>query len=101
MKKHEAMEEIMSNYGKLSDMAELAGYSREDAEKWCISDDIPEMQIAKKYVKKQRRNSILFSLFSVLLCFLLGDIYFHTVSYCLMSVITWCIVPFLQTNKKG
>ena len=34
MKKHEAMEEIMSNYGKLSDMAELAGYSREDAENY-------------------------------------------------------------------
>ena len=44
---------------------------------------------------------IIFFVFGFCICFLLGDIYFHTVSYCLMSVITWCIVPFLQTNKKA
>ena len=89
MKKHEAMEEIMSNYGKLSDMAELAGYSREDAEKWCISDDIPEMQIAKKYVKKQRRNSILFSLFSVFAFVFFLEIFTFTpyhIALCLLSL---------------
>lgn len=63
--KGDAMEEIVSKYGRLSDMAELAGYSAESAQKWRLNCNVIDLKPLKKEMSKQRRRINLISLLTV------------------------------------
>ena len=63
--KDDAMEEIVSKYGRLTDMAELAGYSAESVEKWRLDEETVDLKPLKKEMRKQRRRIYLISLFTV------------------------------------
>ncbi|MCI8549944.1 MAG: hypothetical protein HFI68_05015 [Lachnospiraceae bacterium] len=51
-----AFEEIAGRYGKLSDMARLAGYTKEDAARWRTGESAKDFSTVRKEMKKQRRR---------------------------------------------
>lgn len=61
----EALEELLGKYGKLSQMAELAGFSADDAKKWRGETQAVDYRILKKEIWKQRLRIYLTSAFSV------------------------------------
>lgn len=56
MSSDKAFETIVGSYGKLSDMAVLAGYSAKDADKWMSFGGSKDIISLKKEIKKQRRR---------------------------------------------
>ena len=64
MSEDEALEEILGNYGRLSQMAELAGYSADDADKWRKEGDAVDIRPLKKEILNQRIRIYLISLFA-------------------------------------
>ncbi|MDE6425527.1 MAG: hypothetical protein K2K89_05255 [Ruminococcus sp.] len=61
----EALDELLSEYGKLTKMAQLAGYSDEQAKAWRNAGDTIELKSAKKMINKQRRLTYLSSVLCV------------------------------------
>ena len=61
----EAFDEILEQYGQLTKMSELAGYSAEQAQTWRNSGDALDLKSAKKELWKQRRRTYLAAIFSV------------------------------------
>lgn len=57
-----AFEMILEKYGKLSDMAILAGYSDEDARNWCRSKETKGLAHIKKEITRQKRKIYLLSI---------------------------------------
>ncbi|MBO4866422.1 MAG: metallophosphoesterase [Ruminococcus sp.] len=60
----EALEELLGRYGKLSQMAELAGYPADSADKWRKEGEALAFQPVRKEILKQRIRVYLFSMFS-------------------------------------
>lgn len=56
-----ALEMIVKKYGKLSDLAVLAGYSSEVAEKWRYAGEVKECKTLKKEIFRQRLRIYLIS----------------------------------------
>ncbi|SEK66670.1 metallophosphoesterase [Ruminococcus albus] len=50
----EALEELLGRYGKLSQMAELAGYPADSADKWRKEGEAQALQPLRKEITKQR-----------------------------------------------
>ncbi len=65
--KHEdaALEELLSKYGRLSQMAQLAGYPAEIAEKWRGDSDAADVRSLKKVIWHQRLRIYFASAFGV------------------------------------
>ncbi len=61
----EALDELLSEYGKLTKMAQLAGYSDEQAKTWRNAGDAIELKSAKKIMRKQRSWTYLSSVLCV------------------------------------
>ncbi len=61
----EALEELFGKYGKLSQMAELAGYPADSAEKWRGETQAVDISPLKKELWKQRKSVYLSSAFAV------------------------------------
>lgn len=61
----EAIDELLSEYGKLAKMAQLAGYSDEQAKAWRNAGDAIELKSAKKMIRKQRKLTYLSSVLCV------------------------------------
>ena len=63
MPEGEAMDALLSEYGQLSKMAQLAGYSDEQAKAWRNAGDAAELKPTKKLLWKQRRRTYAAALF--------------------------------------
>ena len=61
----EALEELLGRYGKLSQMAELAGYPSDSAEKWRGETQAVDIRPLKKEIWKQRLRIYFTSAFAV------------------------------------
>lgn len=61
----EALEELLGKYGKLSQMAELAGYPADSAEKWRGETQAVDIRPLKKELRNQRQRIYLISAFAV------------------------------------
>ena len=61
----EALEELLSRYGRLSQMAELAGYPADSAEKWRGETQAVDIRPLKKEIWKQRLRIYFTSAFAV------------------------------------
>lgn len=61
----EALEELLGRYGKLSQMAELAGYPADSAEKWRGDTEAVDLRPLKKEIWKQRLRIYFTSAFAV------------------------------------
>lgn len=61
----EALEELLGRYGRLSQMAELAGYPADSAEKWRGETQAVDIRPLKKEIWKQRWRIYLTSAFAV------------------------------------
>lgn len=61
----EALEELLDQYGRLSQMAELAGYSPDCAKKWRQGGEAVEIRLLKKEIRKQRMRVYVTSAFTV------------------------------------
>ena len=61
----EALEELLGKYGRLSQMAVLAGYPAESAEKWRGDTDAVDIRPLRKEIHKQRIRVYLTSAFAV------------------------------------
>ena len=59
-----AFEELIEKYGKLSQMARLAGYPEGSAEKWRTFDKAVSLSELKKTVRKQRVRAYITALFA-------------------------------------
>ncbi len=59
----EALEEMLEKYGKLSQMAELAGYPADIADKWRKEGEALALPTIKREIRKQRIRSYLVSFF--------------------------------------
>ena len=60
----EAFEELIGRYGKLSQMAELAGYPADSADKWRREGEAVDLRPLKKEILRQRVRIYLVSLFA-------------------------------------
>lgn len=60
----EVLEELFEKYGKLSQMAELAGYPIDSADKWRKEGEAVDIRLLKKEIRKQRIRVYLASLFA-------------------------------------
>ncbi len=61
----DAFERIMGSYGKLSDMAKLAGYTERDVARWRTGEAVKDFSLVRKETKWQRRRIYVFSLLAV------------------------------------
>ncbi|MBO4524216.1 MAG: hypothetical protein J5723_05980, partial [Ruminococcus sp.] len=61
----EALEDLLSKYGRLSKMAELAGYPSESADKWRKKGEAVDIRPLKKEILKQRIRVYITALFVV------------------------------------
>ena len=61
----EVLEDMLSKYGKLSKMAELAGYPPESADKWRKEGEAVDVRPLKKEILKQRIRLYITALFAV------------------------------------
>lgn len=61
----EAIDTLLAEYGQLTKMAELAGYSEEQALAWRSAGDAAELRPTKKLIWKQRRRAYAAALFSM------------------------------------
>ena len=61
----EALEELLGEYGRLSKMAELAGYPADCADKWRKEGEAVDIRPLKKEILRQRIRVYLASLFAV------------------------------------
>ena len=61
----EALDELLAEYGSLTKMAQLAGYSEEDALAWRNAGDAAELKPTKKIIWRQRRRAYAAALFSM------------------------------------
>ena len=61
----EALDELLAEYGSLTKMAQLAGYSEEQALAWRSAGDAIELKPTKKLIWKQRRRAYAAALFSM------------------------------------
>ena len=61
----EAFEDLLGRYGRLSHMAELAGYPADSAEKWRGNTETIDIRPLKKEIRKQRMRVYLTSAFCV------------------------------------
>ena len=61
----EALEELLGKYGRLSQMAELAGYPAGSAEKWRGDTEAVDLRPLKKEIWKQRLRIYFTSAFAV------------------------------------
>ena len=61
----EALEELLGRYGRLSQMAELAGYPAESAEKWRGDTEAVDLRPLKKELFRQRIRVYMTSAFCV------------------------------------
>ncbi|MBQ8960182.1 MAG: metallophosphoesterase [Ruminococcus sp.] len=61
----EAIDALLAEYGQLTKMAALAGYTEEQALAWRNSGDAAELRPTKKLMWKQRRRTYLAALFSM------------------------------------
>ena len=59
----EVLEDMLSKYGKLSKMAELAGYPPESADKWRKEGEAVDVRPLKKEILKQRIRVYITALF--------------------------------------
>jgi len=59
----EALEELLGRYGRLSQMAELAGYSADSADKWRKEGEAVDLRPLRKELLKQRLRVYITSLF--------------------------------------
>ena len=60
----EALEELLGQYGRLSQMAELAGYPADSAEKWRSDGEAVSLRPLRKEILMQRIRAILTALFA-------------------------------------
>ena len=60
-----ALDEIISQYGRLSDMAALAGYSPEQAEAWREAGDAVSEKPLRKSLRRQRLRICCGAVFSI------------------------------------
>lgn len=51
-----AFEEIVEKYGKLSGMAELVGYTKEDAARWRVGEAAREFSRVRRETRRQQRR---------------------------------------------
>ena len=61
----EALEKLLGKYGRLSQMAELAGYPAESADRWRGETEAVDLRPLKKEIWKQRKRVYVTSLFCV------------------------------------
>ncbi|MBR1863664.1 MAG: metallophosphoesterase [Ruminococcus sp.] len=61
----EATDTLLSEYGSLTKMARLAGYTEEQALSWRNAGDAAELRPTRKLIWKQRRRTYLAALFSM------------------------------------
>ena len=61
----EAIDEVLLQYGSLVKMAELAGFTQEQALAWRNAGDANELKPTKKIIWKQRRRAYAAALFSM------------------------------------
>ena len=61
----EALEELLGRYSRLSQMAELAGYPAESADKWRNDGEAVDIRPLKKEILKQRIRVYITALFAV------------------------------------
>ena len=61
----EVLEDLLSKYGRLSKMAELAGYPSESADKWRKEGEAVDVRPLKKEILKQRIRVYITALFAV------------------------------------
>ena len=59
----EALEELLGKFGKLSQMAELAGYPADSADKWRKEGEALALPTIKREIRKQRIRSYLVAAF--------------------------------------
>lgn len=59
----EALEELLGHYGSLSQMAVLAGYPAESADKWRREGEAVDIRPLKKEIRRQRIRAVFTSLF--------------------------------------
>jgi len=64
-KKERPQDKLLSKYGTLSQMAELAGYPADSAEKWRGDTEAVDLRPLKKEIRKQRLRIYLTSAFAV------------------------------------
>lgn len=64
-RRDEAFEELLGRYGRLSDMAVLAGYSADSAEKWREGGEAIDLKTVRKELRRQRWRVYIFSLLAV------------------------------------
>ena len=62
----EALEDLLGQYGRLSQMAELAGYPADSAEKWRSDGEAVSLRPLRKEILMQRIRAILAALFVAL-----------------------------------
>ncbi len=94
----EAVDALLLEYGTLTKMAELAGYSKEQALAWRNSGDAEELKPVKKLFWKQRRRAYLVSFFGCAsLMELLWVIYnaYHRNAEFLFTLIMTAVYVFL------
>ena len=105
----EALEDLLGKYGRLSNMAELAGYSPESADKWRNDGESVDIRPLKREILKQRISIYCTSLFSSLLLtqlfWLIYDAIKHP-SYIFGTIIVilfylcFITVPFFKYLKR-
>ncbi|MBQ8921959.1 MAG: metallophosphoesterase [Oscillospiraceae bacterium] len=61
----EALDLLLSEYGSLSKIAQLAGYTGEQALAWRNAGDAADLKTTKKLMRKQRRRTYMAALFSM------------------------------------
>ena len=76
----EAIDTILSDYGQLTKMAQLAGYTEEQALAWRSSGDAAELRPTKNIIWKQRRRAYAAALFSMFAFTELGWVIFDAVN---------------------
>lgn len=77
----EATDKILSEYGSLVKMAELAGYTEEQALAWRSAGDAAELKPTKKLIWKQRRRTYAAAVFSVFAAEELAWTVYNTVKF--------------------
>lgn len=60
----EALEELLAGYGRLSQMAQLAGYPADSADRWRRDGEAVDLRSLKKEIRKQRIRVYITAMFS-------------------------------------
>ena len=109
----QALDELLSDYGQLNKMAELAGYTKEQAIEWRNAGDALELKPTKNQISAQRRRTYLSALwgtatFAELLWVVYNIINFNsefffvlpmTVVYALLTV--YCVRRIIKSEREN